>query len=833
MNPHEDTLNLGATIPRTPTEVAAEAPSAELELLNTIKIPGSGTLVFNRYRLQRVLGRGGMGVVWLADDTKLDRHVALKFLPDVIGADPVALKELKDETRRGLDLAHPNIVRIYDFVDDDEAAAISMEYVNGKSLSEMRLSQHQHVFSVDDLAPWLAQMCDALDYAHLQRRLVHRDLKPANLMVNIESQVKITDFGIARSVSDTMSRLSMMRANTSGTLLYMSPQQAMGDRPKPTDDIYSVGATLYELLSGKPPFYSGDISMQITAKNAPSVRQRREELEIQATEDIPREWEDAIAACLNKDPAKRPQSAGELARRLGLPARTDAVMTGVRVKTDGPRSIQVRQDRLPAATNSELTTQRRSWVPLASTLVLLLGASGAAGAWWWMNRPGQLTLESDPAGAIVSIDGQTQKTPAVFAELKPGHYTAKIAAPGFDPKEVEVDLSPGQKKSSGLVKLNQASGTLLLSSDPDGVRYEVQVADNESAPKLQGETPMSLTLPVGRYNVTMDHAGGKRIKTLEVFHNQKIQQSFSFEKDDAQAPVVIANVPDFTQNQAARPNHPPPVSRPDTPSVGTTPTAAAPSHQSAATPNVASQPPAARPSVDPADHPPGATHSSPSGGTTNPGTTAPVVSAPATAAPASPAPGATASTATPPPLQDLTSSGSVAPQAPGSVAAPGSGTAMPTPVLSSPLAHGTQPASPLATTPPPDGYWNIDQIFTGSSFNAYSKNGRAYLLFEAQAALKQKSHYKAPVDGKVGQGTHKAIVSFQSANGLQPTGQLDSPTVAALGLSGMEDNSDWSAPARKRSSRSSSGGQSSDGDDDEPNWWRTNVADPFKRAFRR
>lgn len=157
---------------------------------------------------------------------------------------------------------------------------------------------------------------------------------------------------------------------------------------------------------------------------------------------------------------------------------------------------------------------------------------------------------------------------------------------------------------------------------------------------------------------------------------------------------------------------------------------------------------------------------------------------------------------------------------------------MPTPVLSSPLAHGAQSPAQPAPTPPPDGYWNLDQIFSGSSFNAYSKNGRAYLLFEAQAALKQKSHYKAPVDGKVGQGTHKAIVSFQSANGLQPSGQLDGPTVAALGLSGMDDKSDWSAPARKRSSRSS-GGNSSDDGDDEPNWWRTNVADPFKRAFRR
>lgn len=819
MNPHEDTLNLGATIPRTPTEVAAEVPSAELELLNTIKIPGSGTLVFNRYRLQRVLGRGGMGVVWLADDTKLDRQVALKFLPDVIGADPVALKELKDETRRGLDLAHPNIVRIYDFVDDDEAAAISMEYVNGKSLSELRLSQNQHVFAVNDLAPWLAQMCDALDYAHLQRRLVHRDLKPANLMVNIESQVKITDFGIARSVSDTMSRLSMMRANTSGTLLYMSPQQAMGDRPKPTDDIYSVGATLYELLSGKPPFYSGDISMQITAKNAPSVRQRREELEIQAAEDIPRDWEDVIAACLNKDPAKRPQSAGELARRLGLPTRTDAVMAGVRVKTDGPRSIQVRQDRLPAPTSSDVAATRRSWGPLVSTLVVLLSATGAGGAWWWLNRPAQLKLESDPPGAVVSLDGQTKSTPAVFEGLKPGHYSASVAAEGYEPQRVEVDLQAGQKKSSGLVKLQQICGTLLLSSDPEGIPFEVQLANDESAPKKRGETPETLSLPVGHYEVSMRHAGEFQTIPVEITRNQARRQSFTFAKAPPPPPVVVANVPDYPQSPPPQTNPSPPApvpasSRPEAPAGGA----------SSAAPQMASQPPAATPSVDPADHPPAALPSSPAGNA-SPGTSAPVAS--------TPAPGAMSpSAAPPPPLQDLTSTGSVAPQAPGTTAAPGAATAMPTPVLSSPLAHGAQSPSQPAPTPPPDGYWNLDQIFTGSSFDAYSKNGRAYLLFEAQAALKQKSHYKAPVDGKVGQGTHKAIVSFQSANGLQPSGQLDGPTVTALGLSGMDDKSDWSAPARKRSSRSSGGNNSDDGDD-EPNWWRTNVADPFKRAFRR
>ncbi|MBV6498566.1 MAG: Serine/threonine-protein kinase PknD [Prosthecobacter sp.] len=288
-----------------------------------MKVPGTGMTVFNRYKLQRVLGRGGMGVVWLADDLKLERPVALKFLPSLIGLDPAAVKELKTETRRGLELSHPNIVRIYDFVDDDDTAAISMEFVDGRTLSELRLNTEGGVFTTEEVSKWLLGVCDALDYAHFQRKLVHRDLKPANIMLTTRDAVaKIADFGIARSLSDTMSRLSVANMGASGTLPYMSPQQAMGERPLPTDDVYSLGATLYELFSGKPPFYRGDLPMQINSKIPPSVAERRAELDIKGREELPKVWEDAIAACLSKDPNMRPTCAGMLAEMLGLKAGT-------------------------------------------------------------------------------------------------------------------------------------------------------------------------------------------------------------------------------------------------------------------------------------------------------------------------------------------------------------------------------------------------------------------------------------------------------------------------------------------------------------------------------
>src|SRR5947207_15196888 len=136
-------------------------------------------------------------------------------------------------------------------------------------------------------------------------------------MVNQRGEVKVSDFGIARSLSDSVSRLTMEQGR-SGTLAYMSPQQLDGERGTHLDDIYSLGATLYDLLTSKPPFYSGNIERQIHERSAPSMTERRKELDIEPAL-VPQVWEDAVAACLAKDPAKRPQSTAEVANRLSLP----------------------------------------------------------------------------------------------------------------------------------------------------------------------------------------------------------------------------------------------------------------------------------------------------------------------------------------------------------------------------------------------------------------------------------------------------------------------------------------------------------------------------------
>jgi serine/threonine protein kinase len=232
---------------------------------STLREYRSGERLFGRYTLIKVLGRGGMGIVWLAHDEELERDVALKFLPDLIIHDAAVLSDLKRETRRCLELTHKNIVRIYDFVHDERSGCISMEYIDGDTLSNLRCAKERKVFEAAELTDWMSQLCDALEYAHNYAHIIHRDLKSANLMVNQRGELKVSDFGIARSLGDSMSAITMA-GGRSGTLSYMSPQQLEGERGTHLDDIYSLGASVYELLTSKPPFYAGNIDRQIREK---------------------------------------------------------------------------------------------------------------------------------------------------------------------------------------------------------------------------------------------------------------------------------------------------------------------------------------------------------------------------------------------------------------------------------------------------------------------------------------------------------------------------------------------------------------------------------------
>jgi serine/threonine protein kinase len=345
-----------------------------------------------RFTLVKQLGRGGMGVVWLAQDTRLDEPVALKFLPPEIAADSVALNDLRRETARSHHLTHPNIIRLHDFQQSDHVAFISMEYVEGSTLSEWRLQQAQQVVTWEQMAPLAQQLCAALEYAHGEG-VVHRDLKPANIMVDSRGRVKLADFGIATVVSDSMSRVSAARS-TSGTLPYMSPQQLTGKRPSVTDDIYSLGVTLYELLTSKPPFYTGDLTYQVLREPPEPMAERLAALEIQ--NEIPGDVSALVMACLAKEPAQRPQSARAVAEWIGLEVVPKPSLEAL----SNDVSQQAQPSEEPAAPPE---ADQASPAPPASKKGLWAGAAIAAvvvlalGGWYWSARrsPQNLTKTAD------------------------------------------------------------------------------------------------------------------------------------------------------------------------------------------------------------------------------------------------------------------------------------------------------------------------------------------------------------------------------------------------------------------------------------------------------
>lgn len=293
-----------------------DLPGAEQDpaIFQTTAQPALGRkLGGGRFFLIRQLGRGGMGSVWLARDERLGEQVALKFLPQPIADDAVALSQLRRETLNAHKLSHPNIVRIYDLHEHPgEEPFIAMEFVDGKNLSQLRCEAENGTLTWEQLAPLSAQLCEALAYAHSQG-VIHRDLKPANLLRSHEGQLKLADFGIAASLSNALTRTTRVAIPT-GTIAYMSPQQINGEPPQPSDDIYSSGVTLYELLAGLPPFHSGEVLHQVLNKPAPLAAETLKQQGI--TSSIPPHVERTIMACLDKRPASRPANVGELQTRL-------------------------------------------------------------------------------------------------------------------------------------------------------------------------------------------------------------------------------------------------------------------------------------------------------------------------------------------------------------------------------------------------------------------------------------------------------------------------------------------------------------------------------------
>lgn len=264
----------------------------------------------SHYDILEKIGQGGMGEVYLAEDTRLHRRVALKMVPPGLAHDPETRRRLEREARAVAALNHPNIVTIYEVGEDMQQSFIAMEYVEGMTLSRrIRQSMESGAagLPLEDFFEIAPQVCLALQAAH-HRGVIHRDLKPENVLITAEGQVKVVDFGLAK-VQD-YSRLTR-DDQVMGTIAYMSPEQAGGEDVAAASDIWSLGVMFYEMLSGALPF-QGDYALATIYQILHDEPKPLGEINPQ----LPSALAQLVKACLEKEPDRRPQSAAEVQAAL-------------------------------------------------------------------------------------------------------------------------------------------------------------------------------------------------------------------------------------------------------------------------------------------------------------------------------------------------------------------------------------------------------------------------------------------------------------------------------------------------------------------------------------
>ncbi len=316
-----------------------------------------------RYFLERELGRGGMATVYLANDLRHEREVAIKvLLPELaasIGAD-----RFEREIRLAAKLQHPHILGLFDSGVADGLMFYVMPFVKGESLRD-RLDREGQL-PIEDALRITFEVADALGHAHGQG-IVHRDVKPENILLQGDYAL-VSDFGIARAVSEAGGAKLTQTGMAMGTPVYMAPEQSVGETVGPTADLYSLGCMLYEMLAGEPPF-TGKNAVAIMARHAmeqvPSIRIVRP--------TVPEEVEEAIFQVMAKVPADRPQSAAAFAELMGVPLGATSTM----------KARATSQYRRPTPSMGESTVPPRPrWrTPVVLVALLLLAAGGGFGAW--------------------------------------------------------------------------------------------------------------------------------------------------------------------------------------------------------------------------------------------------------------------------------------------------------------------------------------------------------------------------------------------------------------------------------------------------------------------
>ena len=269
----------------------------------------TGKKLSNRYVIDELLGQGGMSAVYKATDPNLKRVVAVKMIHTHLSSNPDFVQRFEEEAAAVAQLRHHGIIQVYDFNQDDDVYYMVLEFVPGETIQDhlKRLNDSGRRISIANAVTYMADVCDAVDYAH-QRGMIHRDIKPANLMLNPHGQVILMDFGIAKIVGGQRHTAT---GAVVGTAMYMSPEQIRGEQPDRRSDIYSLGVTLFEMVSGQPPFQADSaMTLMMMHVNDPVPDPRK------LNPEVPDDLVAVINKALAKNPNDRYQTATQMASAL-------------------------------------------------------------------------------------------------------------------------------------------------------------------------------------------------------------------------------------------------------------------------------------------------------------------------------------------------------------------------------------------------------------------------------------------------------------------------------------------------------------------------------------
>jgi serine/threonine protein kinase len=415
----------------------------------------------SHYRIIAKLGGGGMGVVYKAEDTRLHRFVALKFLPDDVARDHQALERFEREAQAASALDHPNICTIYEISEHEGRRFIAMQFLDGQTLKHLISGRPLPPEQVLELG---VQIADALDAAHAQG-IIHRDIKPANLFVTKRAHAKILDFGLAKLTPVTGVGVSAMPTATAeelltspgtavGTVAYMSPEQVRGKELDARTDLFSFGVVLYEMATGALPF-RGDTSGVITD----AILNRAPVAPVRLNPDVPPKLEDIINKALEKDCDLRYQHASEMRADLKR-LRRDA--DSGRISSSGSGAVQGLAPETASSSASAVAVQRfekpaRTKYVLVLTCVALLEAAIAAYHFW--------SRSNTPSGPSKVTQISQWNKPMNDARLSPDGHAVAFVSPIGGIAQVFLMLTSGGEP---LQLTNDEGDKFVNAFSPDG-----------------------------------------------------------------------------------------------------------------------------------------------------------------------------------------------------------------------------------------------------------------------------------------------------------------------------------------------------------------------------